>query len=557
MNINKQGLRWIEYKQIAIESFNKNPKVVVISELAIPTKHSGYFALLPFNLDLEAHIERYPLTDYMFVDYHGHIKSINREGTLGSKFDIERLIHVLELIASGFSDDKDSIGESDYVPIFAQRIRKYFKDYLCYLDYAIQTGIVVCDRQYIVGEKPRSYKYAYEYDNVPLKRYLYRSIQEGYEQVKPVDEEVYNKATDDFERNSLLDKTHLNHWYYQQKLKLDISIAEKYALWRLKDKLNSGIQSWEDSKTWDSDKKRYKKKNPNAQYKAIVQKLNEIEIHHYKAKIDTNVHRLSSVLTNMQKEFRDFLTYDGQQLISVDIKNSQPYLICLILNKEFWKEDSTLPININTLPENIQALFNTPPTVLLNIRSFSESVNEVDFRDYIRVVATGIMYEEIVKRAIRINRNSKLNRKKAKTSLLAYLYAPNKEVSNEGRRIHMVERVFNQMFPKVSELFYLIKDSSNNADLDNQHSRFARMLQSIESEIVLNRCCLRMWAEANHQIPIFTIHDSIVTTVEHQDYVRRVMEEVMTECIGIKPTLAIEAWHISNRYNVKCLPVCL
>lgn len=67
----------------------------------------------------------------------------------------------------------------------------------------------------------------------------------------------------------------------------------------------------------------------------------------------------------------------------------------------------------------------------------------------------------------------------------------------------------------------------------------------MESEIILHRCCKRIWEEDNHQVPVFTIHDSIATTIEHVEYVQTVMREELTKAIGIAPTLKIEQWVVT------------
>ena len=95
-------------------------------------------------------------------------------------------------------------------------------------------------------------------------------------------------------------------------------------------------------------------------------------------------------------------------------------------------------------------------------------------------------------------------------------------------------------------LFRTIKHNYTVTDVDDTYNRFAILLQSIESEIVLHRCCRRIWEEADHQVPIFTIHDSIVTTSENVGYVRDVLMQELTFCIGVKPTLAIEEWTMDN-----------
>ena len=560
--IDRLNIKWERNKQILSQYLKDNPNssISIVSSLSIPEKHAGRFALLPENLDLEAHIEQYPLTDYKFIDWYGRIRSVNIRGTtLGSYYDIERMIHILGIIASYGADNKDDIDNSRYVPIHSKRIRKYFKDYLSYLDYLIVTGIIVCDRQYIVGERPRMYKLASIYEKVPLRPYYY--CYHNQLPVNSIEEEVYNKETDAFERNTLLDKLYLNSWYNQQRIEINSS-AEEYAfkLRKSKQGFDDSDQSlWDISNVWDAEAYRYKRKNPQKQYGAIMQNINEIKIHHYKAKIDTNVHRLHSVLTNMQSEFRNFLTYDsGKQLISIDIKNSQPYLLCLLLRKEFWMESSTLPISINNVPLNIQNLFHASPEILSDIRNFIESVNETSFQEYINLVSNGNLYEEIVDRAIQLNKKSQITRKKAKHGLLVLFYSPNREyIEGITPRTYIVEKVFCEKFPTIMELFSLIKRDCMGTCLTNNYNRFARLLQSIESDIVLNRCCKRIWVEGNQQVPIFTIHDSIVTTIEHQDYVRRVMQETMIECIGIKPTLAIEAWHLSNLDETRCLPACV
>jgi hypothetical protein bacD2_16835 len=71
-------------------------------------------------------------------------------------------------------------------------------------------------------------------------------------------------------------------------------------------------------------------------------------------------------------------------------------------------------------------------------------------------------------------------------------------------------------------------------------------LQSIESEIILHRCCKRIWEEGNPQVPVFTIHDSIATTTEHVEWVKGIMQEELTNAIGVSPSLTIEHWNLSK-----------
>ncbi len=116
----------------------------IISSLPIPYKYAGAYALIPSNWDYERHIAEYPLTDYLFVKIpNGRIKTINRNGAVQSYFDKDRLMYVIGLISSIPAKNKDSITEDGFVLINSKLLRDFFKDYLSYLDYLLQTNIVL------------------------------------------------------------------------------------------------------------------------------------------------------------------------------------------------------------------------------------------------------------------------------------------------------------------------------------------------------------------------------------------------------------------------------
>ena len=75
---------------------------------------------------------------------------------------------------------------------------------------------------------------------------------------------------------------------------------------------------------------------------------------------------------------------------------------------------------------------------------------------------------------------------------------------------------------------------------------FACLLQSVESEIILHRCCKRIWDEGGHNVPVFTIHDSIATTAENVGFVRNIMNEELTKASGVHPHFKTELWSESN-----------
>lgn len=93
--------------------------------------------------------------------------------------------------------------------------------------------------------------------------------------------------------------------------------------------------------------------------------------------------------------------------------------------------------------------------------------------------------------------------------------------------------LFQELFPRVSQVFSAIKKGDRTI--------LPRLLQSIESFLFL-RVITKKIAKRYPKAPLYTIHDSVVTTGRYVEYVKQVMTEVLTEYVGIPPTLLIEGW---------------
>ncbi|MFR1445798.1 hypothetical protein ACLUYJ_19770, partial [Acinetobacter baumannii] len=48
-------------------------------------------------------------------------------------------------------------------------------------------------------------------------------------------------------------------------------------------------------------------------------------------------HRFYNPISNLKRELRNYLTYEGKGLVSIDIKNSQPYFSILLHQPAFWE----------------------------------------------------------------------------------------------------------------------------------------------------------------------------------------------------------------------------
>jgi hypothetical protein len=101
--------------------------------------------------------------------------------------------------------------------------------------------------------------------------------------------------------------------------------------------------------------------------------------------------------------------------------------------------------------------------------------------------------------------------------------------------------IFKDLFPTVNGVFEEIK-KTNKEDLPI-------LLQQIESFIFL-KILTKKLAKKYPNMPLFTIHDSIVTTTKYCETVKNFMHEELTKLIGIPPILKVDYWD-QNNLNAK------
>lgn len=481
---------------------------------------------LPDNFKLEEHLKEFPPLNYGFP--------------ADKKFQNDVIYAFLDLLVAIPARNKNLIFADGFVPMHMATMRnKIHKTVNFHVDYLVRTGVIELynNGQYKVGEKSRGYKWTEKYENTPFVntevvcRYNEKTVKEGKETTN-------------------LEYPYLAYWYEQKKLSINSTLACRYAYELKEDKMQDKTKG-----NWDKGDKG--KKYPVTQYQAVIKNICKIESAKYNAHTDDNVHRLHSVLTNIQKDFRNFITYDGQPLVSIDIKNCQPYLSCLILQTEFWQEISKLPININTLQPNIQELYKSTNLPIM-IGDYLKSIDPKTFEKYINLVANGQIYEEIAKVAnLEIEeQQSPITRKEAKELMFHLLFSPNGGKSGSSSIEKMKKKFETELFPEVANLLKLIKTKFPEDKQEKPHARLSVLLQSIESQIVLHRCCKRIFEEYNKQIPVFTIHDSIVTTVGNEKIVESILMEEFTKYIGIPPAVQKEYWDL-DEVNQTLLKKCI
>jgi len=457
--------------------------------------------------------------------------------------------------------NKDLTIINGFVPLSSEVLQSQFKDYKKYLNYGLNTGLLVCDDLYIVGSKCKGYKiglpYSKELQAVSLHSFsLRKQLNKRYQEIC--------KSTKGYE--------HLNKWF--DGLSIDRFRAlrflkEEFALKNAHYELRDYKMVYDISLYSKSGKKGdYKKviKDPVIQYHQGLLSMEKLREGQYSYHVDDTVHRYHSVLTNMRSSLRNFLTYKGSPLVSIDIKNSQPYLLCLLLQPSFWASEKIVRPNAIPLKKKISKKIKIKKPILslsssLSVNSklntdytinYSNAMLDIDcltiassvdyfmlveiksileksrFDDYIEKATSGKLYDSLQEGFEQILGYALTDRKELKSAVFQVLFTPNNFIGQEHAA---PKRIFRERYPEVYAVCNAIKKKNSKL--------LPKLLQQLESHIMLHVVAKRLQKE-HPKAPIFTVHDSIMTTPEHADLVKNIMLEELTRCVGFTPSLALE-----------------
>jgi hypothetical protein len=237
-------------------------------------------------------------------------------------------------------------------------------------------------------------------------------------------------------------------------------------------------------------------------------------------------------VANIKKELRAYITYDGQKLVNIDIKNSQPLFSTLLISEAFY-DLRTKPLNIFNIPSVLPLLSNPHDKHVSFIGHYimlvknSKTQYSKGFQRYKSLVLSGDFYRRISKI---IAGGEPFDKAQMKTMMFMVFFSSNRFI---GQPQAKYKKLFRQHFPEVYEVFKRIKKGN--------HAALSHLLQRIESNIIVERASRRIALE-RPDLPIFTVHDSIATTVGNEDYVETVIKEEVYNYTGLKVKLGREYW---------------
>jgi len=463
---------------------------------------------------------------------------------------------------------KQKYSLDEYLPINKQLLQGRIHNYKMYLDYLVNHDLLEDDKHYIVGKKSTGFRYPPKYaSQKPVKVLLRNHIlvknlkKNRFAKGKESEPPIYTPTGYDY-----LDK------WFNENLKIDKAKAEEILLQLREKDLKKAVTfkgEWvtvPDAMVKGGSRRYYKKFDPEARYiKRYITALRIYDGSFDDNGVDTTTGRYHSPIVRLKKELRETITYGGNRLVSVDIRNSQPFLLGTLTDPKvfasngigsriyhynpsveeslrleaylerndgtFTWRDITNKVSGDDKERNTSRLAGEGYIMLVDF--INQRFQSQDVQEYLDWVTSGTFYEklgDVIAPYLDIKKYGS-KRDAAKNATYGILFG------RKGNNKKAVQ-VFRARFPTVAEIVDLIKHG--NPD-DRVHRTLSCTLQVMEADIILNNCC-RVISQERPDLPIFTVHDSILTLQGEKEYVKSVMETTISRMIGYTPKLECQNW---------------
>jgi hypothetical protein len=239
--------------------------------------------------------------------------------------------------------------------------------------------------------------------------------------------------------------------------------------------------------------------------------------------------RVHSPLTRFPKALRCCLSTERGELGGIDLANSQPLFAGMVARKydnssrqsrlklRNWKPP-TVPYG----PSPVAPLSNTmsKSTQFVDNQGCCDirSRGHYDVNEFIDLCESGLFYEELIPAG--------MERSVFKRQVFRDLFFGRDRCSSK------IRDVFTSRFPTVAKVISELKS--------NNYRRMAWLMQHEESKLFIGKICRTLMRE-RPSMPLFTIHDSLVTTEPHLDFIRRIAIDEFY-ALGVTPSFKTETW---------------
>ncbi|MDC1379071.1 hypothetical protein N8273_00360 [Algibacter sp.] len=231
--------------------------------------------------------------------------------------------------------------------------------------------------------------------------------------------------------------------------------------------------------------------------------------------------RLDTNLTNLKSDLRQFIIGD---YVSIDLKNSQPFLLGILIDNLINNRD-TLCCYLHN--RNLTKTFGVKGIQkILLIHQNQEKSKMVKLKRFYNSVLNGSLYSEFINYY-----SGDISREEVKNIMFEVLFSRNKLYAGYRKIIpyEKEKKVFASVYPFVYEVVKILKIKD--------HKTLPIYLQQLESYLFID--CIAKELVNNGIVP-FTIHDSVIVKAEHQLRTIDIMNEVFMKQIGVTPSFKVE-----------------
>ena len=285
-------------------------------------------------------------------------------------------------------------------------------------------------------------------------------------------------------------------------------------------------------------------KRVNDTIKGMNSKIRAIQKKNFRPSVSMSNHRLNSVITNLNRELRYYLRINGNRLVEVDMKSSQPYVLGSILTDNFFAGDSNIEFSlINIYPmlyNQLNYINNKSTTVITSLIEKSIYNNKEGFpkyfmsggldkcqevQSYRNSPFKGGFYQHLNSTYF----NGDYDIQKIKDQIMLVL---NLGDLNKRKQIELIQR-FKENFPEINSFI-----ESVNC-FKSLKSAVAILLQRSESYLFLRVGCKAV-NEQLHEVPFLTIHDSVLIEEQYSEVVPPILKNSLNSFTGIESGVSIK-----------------
>lgn len=442
------------------------------------------FVYIPDSIDLDVIIDYTP-------PEKGFLTPAKKE-----KFK-QKVAYVIDQVLESYSTNVERVNKTGYAPLHSKRQEKFLgHDREGVLNWLINTaGIIVRDEStnYSSGNYSYGYKIASWVSDSTVKEIEITDYTFKRKFTNPkVDLDVRDSMRKESKANfTVLDsiEERLNFWLNSDLLTLDYS--------KSKSCLENEIAV----------RKNYKSPYQIAK---TSRSLKKFDSGNRSGWFDHSIRRFHWFGTYTNKEFRRFLLFNGKRLVELDFANFQPLLQCGMFLQDLWDNNALMMEISDEIVNSCRAI------------ARSDRYND-ELEQYRLLTQEGRLYHWYEKEC-----ELKMSYDELKECVLKSIYS-----SNESRNgnVCKLRRVQYSHFPTLYYLCWLIKKEN--------YKNLARLLQRMETTIMYQHIVYSIF-ETYPQIPIYTIHDSILTTEEFIEPVYDIMTIEIQNNLNINPLIRIK-----------------